>query len=115
MPSMPDRNSDAETMERAEGTSALTEHLAAITSVASLPAVLGRAANGVEPWDGLGLISGSTAKDIITVLTAFINQYDRANWEPMLRAEFPGVAGGLELSRSRVRLGARVLIFDSAK
>ena len=91
LPSMPDRNSDTETMERAEGTSALTEHLTAITSAASLPAVLGRAANGVEPWDGLGLISGSTAKDIITVLTAFINKYDRANWEPMVRAEFPGV------------------------
>ena len=81
-------------MERVEGTSALTEHLAAITSAASLPAVLGRAANGVEPWDGLGLISGSTAKDIITVLTAFINKYDRANWEPMVRAEFPGVTDG---------------------
>ena len=91
MPSMPDRNPDTETMERAEGTSALTEHLTAITSAASLPAVLGRAANGIEPWDGLGLISGSTAKDIITVLTAFINKYDRANWEPMVRAEFPGV------------------------
>ena len=69
---MPDRNSDTESMERDEGESELTEHLVAITSGTSLPAVLGRAANGVDSWDGLGLISGSlrpTAKDIITVLS----------------------------------------------
>jgi len=88
---MPDRNSDTESMERDEGESELTEHLVAITSDTSLPAVLGRAANGVDSWDGLGLISGSAAKDIIMVLTSFINKYDRANWIPMMRAEFPGV------------------------
>ena len=88
---MPDRNSDTGTMERAEGASELTEHLAAITGDTSLPAILGRASNGVDSWEGLGLISGSTAKDIITALTAFINAYDRANWIPMVRAEFPGV------------------------
>jgi hypothetical protein len=85
---MPDRNSDTGTVEREEGKSELTAHLVTITSRASLPAILGRAASGVDSWDGLGLISGSTAKDIITVLTAFINQYDRANW---MRVEFPGV------------------------
>jgi hypothetical protein len=77
-------------MEREEGASELTEHLVAITGASgtSLPAVLGRAANGVDSWEGLGLISGSTAKDIITALTAFINTYDRTNWIPMMRVEF---------------------------
>ncbi len=69
---------------------ALANHLSALTdSPASLPMALAEATKGAAEWEGLGLLSGSSIKDIATALSLFCSKYSTSHWADLLRKELP--------------------------
>ncbi len=69
---------------------ALASHLSALTdSSTSLPMVLAEATKGTTEWEGLGLLSGSSIKDIATALSPFLSEYSMSHWHDLLRKELP--------------------------
>jgi hypothetical protein len=69
---------------------ATASHLQELTeNPASLPVALARALAGDGPWEGLGLLSGSTIIDIVNSLSAFCHQYGPEGWPALLRQELP--------------------------
>jgi len=69
---------------------ALASHLSALTdSSTSLMMALAKATEGTAEWNGLGLLSGSSIKDIATVLSLFLSEYSTSHWPDLLRKELP--------------------------
>jgi hypothetical protein len=50
---------------------------------------LAEATKGATEWEGLGLLSGSSIKDIATALSLFCSEYGSSNWNELLRKELP--------------------------
>ena len=50
---------------------------------------LAEATKGATEWEGLGLLSGSSIKDIATALSLFCSEYGSAHWNDLLRKELP--------------------------
>jgi hypothetical protein len=50
---------------------------------------LAEATKGAVEWEGLGLLSGSSIKDIATALSLFCSEYSSSHWNELLRKELP--------------------------
>ncbi len=50
---------------------------------------LAEATKGLTEWEGLGLLSGSSIKDIATALSLFCSEYGSSHWNELLRKELP--------------------------
>jgi hypothetical protein len=50
---------------------------------------LAEATRGAAEWEGLGLLSGSSIKDIATALSLFCSEYSTSHWTDLLRKELP--------------------------
>jgi hypothetical protein len=89
-PSLP-RGIGAEAQKRSAEPSlqALATHLSALSHRTSLPRALAEATKGATEWEGLGLLSGSSIKDIATALSLFCSEYGSARWNELLRKELP--------------------------
>jgi hypothetical protein len=90
-PSLPRDIGDAAQKRSAEPSlQALATHLSALTDSTSLPrAALAEATKGATEWEGLGLLAGSSIKDIATALSLFCSEYGSSHWNALLRKELP--------------------------
>jgi hypothetical protein len=71
---------------------AMASHLSALSRTAPLPSrrmALAEATKGTTEWKGLGLLSGSSIKDIATALSLFLSEYSMPHWHDLLRKELP--------------------------
>jgi hypothetical protein len=85
------RDIDAAAQKRSAEPSlqAVATHLSALSDSTSLPMALAEATKGVTAWEGLGLLSGSSIKDIATALSLFCSEYGSSHWNELLRKELP--------------------------
>ena len=89
-PSLPRDIGDAAQKRSAEPSlQALATHLSALSHHTSLPMALAEATKGATEWEGLGLLSGSSIKDIATALSLFCSEYGPSHWNELLRKELP--------------------------
>ena len=89
-PSLP-RDTGAEALKRSAEPSlqALATHLSALSNSTSLPMALAEATKGAAEWEWLGLLSGSSIKDIVNALSLFCSEYSSSDWNDLLRKELP--------------------------
>jgi hypothetical protein len=90
LPGLPrDTGTEAQKRSAEPSLQAPATHLSALSNSTSLPMALAEATKGATEWEGLGLLSGSSIKDIATALSLFCSEYSSSHWNELLRKELP--------------------------